>query len=394
MFLSLLLATCVGIMLGIITGLVPGIHVNLVSTFILSISGMLLAYTSPFILCVAILAMAVTHTFLDTLPTIFLGVPQEETVLSMLPGHRLLLQGKGTEAVLISVFGSLGSMILAIPLVPVLVYVLRHFYSILEPFIGWILVAVCLFMILREKEKIDAIVLFCLSGALGIAVLRLPMAQPLLPLLSGLFGVSMLCMSLRNKVNIPKQERSTISLEDAEKALPCAVIFGGLASFLPGLGPAQAATISSSFVKLTERGFLILTGGLATVNMVLSLVMFYVLDKARNGAVVVMSEMMHLSLFYLLVFLSVALIAGGIATILAIFFSRMFSSLISFVPYTKVCFFVLCFVISLVFFLTGWIGIIVLFISAVVGLVAHTSAVAKSHMMGCLLVPVILYFLF
>src|SRR3989344_2139721 len=171
MFFSLLLATCVGIMLGIITGLVPGIHVNLVSTFILSISGMLLAHTSPFLLCVAILAMAVTHTFLDTLPSIFLGVPQEETVLSMLPGHRLLLQGKGTEAVLLSVFGSLGSMILAIPFVPILVYVLRYFYSIFEPFIGWILVAVCLFMIFREKEKIDAVVLFCLSGALGIAVL-------------------------------------------------------------------------------------------------------------------------------------------------------------------------------------------------------------------------------
>ncbi|HLC22618.1 MAG TPA: tripartite tricarboxylate transporter permease, partial [Candidatus Nanoarchaeia archaeon] len=388
------LATCVGIMLGIITGLVPGIHVNLVSTFILSISGMLLAHTSPFLLCVAILAMAVTHTFLDTLPSIFLGVPQEETVLSMLPGHRLLLQGKGTEAVLLSVFGSLGSMILAIPLVPILVYVLRYFYSIFEPFIGWILVAVCLFMIFREKEKIDAVVLFCLSGALGIAVLRLPLTQSLLPLLSGLFGVSMLCMSLRNNVWIPKQERSELSLEDVKKALPCAVIFGGLASFLPGLGPAQAATISSSFVKLTERGFLILTGGLATVNMVLSLVMFYVLDKARNGAVVAMSEMMHLSFFDFLIFLNVALIAGGVATILAIFFSGIFSSLISFVPYTKMCFFVLCFVIGLVFLLTSWMGILILFVSAAVGLVAHTSAVAKSHMMGCLLVPVILYFLF
>lgn len=393
MFLALLAAISIGICIGIITGLVPGLHVNLAAVFLVSISGILLSSFSPLYIGAVIIAMAVTHTFLDIIPSVFLGVPDEETALSVLPGHRLLLRGEGIEAVLLSIFGSLLALVLSLPLVPVLLLVLVPLYTYIEPYIGWILLVACLFLILREKEKTAALVLFSLSGALGIVVLRLPLSQPLLPLLSGLFGVSMLCMSLRQKVHVPPQKHGTISLENTWHAVPSAVILGSCASFLPGLGPAQAAALCSQMIKLGEKGFLILTGGLAAANLVLSIVTLYLLDKARSGAVVALSSIMHISFSDLWLLLCVALIAGGIATVLAIFFSRAFARIIPKIPYTKSSLTVLIFIVFLVFIITGWLGLVVLVVSTAVGIFAYTQPVAKSHMMGCLLVPVMFYFL-
>src|SRR3989338_10386995 len=114
MLLTLIIALLLGIAAGIITGLVPGIHVNLVSVTLLSSASILLTYTTPLVLCVFIIAMCTTHLYLDIIPSIFLGVPSEETVLAILPGHQLLIEGKGYEAVRLTIIGSLGGLIVAI----------------------------------------------------------------------------------------------------------------------------------------------------------------------------------------------------------------------------------------------------------------------------------------
>ena len=95
MLIEIILAITIGILLGCITGLVPGVHINMVAVVTFSLSPILLTYTSPLILAIVIISMSITHTFLDSLPSIFLGAPDEDHALSVLPGHRLLLQGQG-----------------------------------------------------------------------------------------------------------------------------------------------------------------------------------------------------------------------------------------------------------------------------------------------------------
>ena len=101
MFFQILLATLIGIFLGTITGLIPGIHINLISIMILSLSPLLANYFSLLYLTVAIISMAITHTFLDFIPSIFLGCPDTDTELSVLPGHELLKKGQGYEAIML-----------------------------------------------------------------------------------------------------------------------------------------------------------------------------------------------------------------------------------------------------------------------------------------------------
>lgn len=88
----------IGIMLGVITGITPGLHINLVATTMFSLSPLLSNYLSPINIAVILVSMSITHTFLDFIPSIFLGAPNSETALAVLPGHTLLLRGEGLRS--------------------------------------------------------------------------------------------------------------------------------------------------------------------------------------------------------------------------------------------------------------------------------------------------------
>ena len=94
---DILLACLIGIICGVITGLIPGIHVNTVGAFIFSMSPFLLHSYSPEVLAVFLLSMSISHALLEFIPSMFLGVPEEGTVLSVMPGHYLILQGRGKK---------------------------------------------------------------------------------------------------------------------------------------------------------------------------------------------------------------------------------------------------------------------------------------------------------
>ena len=72
--------------------------------------------------------MAITHTFTDFLPSIFLGAPDEDTALSTLPGHRFLLKGKGYGAVRLTLIGSFFGLLVALALSPIFIVALPYFY--------------------------------------------------------------------------------------------------------------------------------------------------------------------------------------------------------------------------------------------------------------------------
>src|SRR3989344_3479499 len=271
--IEIILAVLVGILGGIFSGLTPGIHTNLLATLLLSLSPFLLPYVSPITLSVLIVSMAITHTFLNVIPAIYLGAPDSEgNSLAVLPGHRMLLQGKGYEAVALTVLGSFLAIIIGIILTPLLLKFLPALYSSIKDFIGYLLVLASLYLIFREKKKFWSFFIFMLAGIFGMSVLNLNMREPLFPLLSSLFGVAGLLISLKDNVKIPQQLITKIAIPKIEvvKAMSSAGIVGTFVSLMPGLGPAQAAIIGSQIIKLTDKGFLILVGSLETLGMVTS----------------------------------------------------------------------------------------------------------------------------
>lgn len=397
MVIEILAAILIGIILGAITGLIPGIHINLISISLITLSPFLLQYLSPIILAIIIIAMAITHTFLDFLPSTFLGAPDSDTALSILPAHKLLTQGQGYKAVKLATIGSLFGLIGIIILIPLFILIINQLYPIIKNYIAFILIIASSFLILRSNNKLWSLTLFLLSGILGIIVLNLPiLKQPLFPLLSGLFGISGLLISLKDKVKIPKQNSSDTKIETKEipKAISSGIIASSICGILPGIGAAQAAIIASSFYKkITTEAYIILVGSINTIVMIISFIALYTINKARNGAIVAVSKFIEsLTLNHFILFIASTLTVAGLATILSLKLGKIFSSIITKINYRLTCISIISLIMLLTIFLSGFIGLFVLFISSLIGLIVPLKNLSRNHLMGCLILPVILFF--
>ncbi len=399
MFLEIILAVFLGCLMGVITGLTPGLHINLVALILFSISPVLLGYTNVVAVASFIIAMSITHTFTDFISSTYLGAPADDTALAVLPAHRMLLEGMGHEAVKLTVIGSLLCLILTIALSPLLIVAVPVIFSYLKDYVGWILLAVVVFMILREEnanKKFWAFVVVALSGILGLIVFNMPnLKDPLLPMLSGLFGISVLLLSLSQKVTLPLQrttEMVKVKAKSMIKALSSGVFSGSLVSIFPGLGPAQAAVIAGQMVgKIDVMAYLILVGGINTVSMILSLITLFTIEKARNGSIIVVQELLQsIDLNILILFLAVALIAGGIATFLTLYVSKIFSSIMNKLNYSILSVLIISFIGMMVFYFSGFIGLLILITATFIGLIPNIVEVSRSNSMACLLVPIIL----
>lgn len=400
MFIEILIAAFVGVCLGIITGLIPGIHVNLVATLLLSIAPLILSHFEPIIPATIIIATALTHTFLDFIPSVFLGVPSEDNALALLPAHRMVLEGKGYEAIKLSVIGSFFSVFSSLLVFFPIILLINYSHKFIQNNLGIILIIIVGILIIKEsnsKKRRYAFLMMLLSGALGYIVLNTEMlTNPLLPLLSGLFGTSTLISSLSQEASLPSQhitDHTSIKGKHTLRATGLGTITSAITAFLPGVGAAQSASLATLATKdSSTEEFLVLSGAINTVNFALSLATFYVLDKARNGAVVAVSELLQFNTLTLLIFLSLFVLLAGAGTILALFIGSRATTLMQKLPYKATVITIIILTVALTFYFDKFAGLLVLATSTALGLMAEEAGVAKNHMMGCLIIPVILYF--
>ncbi len=398
MLLEISLAIVAGILAGVFAGLLPGIHPNLIAVLVSSSSIFLLNYLQSLTLAIFITSLAISNVFISIIPSIFLGAPDSETALSILPGHKMLLEGRGYEAIAISTIGALAGIILAISSTPLIILLTKFLQETTNSFIGYILIAACIWLILKDnKSKLFALILFTLSGCLGLAVLNSAAKEPLFPLLSGLFGTSSLLLSLKSKTVIPIQEITypIINKSKGTLTIVLASLAGCIACILPGLGTSQIAALSSSFTKkIKGKYFLLMLGSLNSVNIVVSFIALYAINRSRNGAVLAISRIIDkLGPKELILFLASTLVVAGISTILTLKISKVFSKVIEKVNYEKLCITTLVFIILLVFLISSWFGILILLVSTALGILPQLKGTNRNHLMGCLLVPIILFFI-
>ncbi len=400
MLIEIILSLLFGILAGTFTGLFPGIHINLVGAALVSLSVSLLANINPVFLGVFIVAMAITHTFLDFIPSVFLGCPDTDTSLSVLPGHEMLKQGKGCEAIALTAYGGLMAIFLILLITIPSFFGVKPLYEILKiPYImASVLLVVSFLLVFSEKKKFYSLLVFLLTGILGLVVLNISsLNQPLLPLLSGLFGASSLILSITNKVHIPQQEISFPKLKDISKDMKRAffgtLIASPLCAFLPGLGSGEAAVIGNQISRTERKGFLILIGATNTLVMGLSFVFLYAISKTRTGAAAALNEILgQFSLKFLILFLIIILISGIISFFWTLFLAKFFSTKISKINYKNISIATLIILTAIVTIVSGFLGLFILILSTLTGLYCISTNVKRTNMMGCLLVPTIVIY--
>ena len=394
MLIQLLLFLFSGILAGTITGLIPGIHVNLIGAFLVALSISLLSSIDPLHLVIFITAMAITHTFIDFIPSIFLGCPDTDTELSILPGHELLKKGLGYEAILLTTYGSLAAIFLLALISFPSIFLISKTYELIKTFIPYLLIIISIILILLERKKLTALFVFLLTGLLGWSVLNMEISQPILPLLTGLFGSSMLIISIKNKTKIIKQ-KITKPKTKILKPLLGAFIASPLCSFLPGLGSGQAAIIGNIISRTDRKGFLVLLGATNTLVMGFSFISLYVISRTRTGAAVAIQEIAKTISSEILILIIITIILSGIISFfLTIFLAKFFSQKIEKINYTLISTTTLIILFFIVALVSGFFGLIILAVSTLTGIYCISLKVRRTQMMGCLLIPVIIWYLF
>ncbi|PIY60533.1 hypothetical protein COY95_01295 [Candidatus Woesearchaeota archaeon CG_4_10_14_0_8_um_filter_47_5] len=254
-------------------------------------------------------------------------------------------------------------------------------------------------MLVKEEKRFWSALVFFSSGALGLLVFSFSgLSEPLFPLLSGLFGLSGLVISFSENTSIPTQHCSSeieLSRTELGKAILGSSLGVFLIQFFPGMGPAQGAVIANQVIPNTgDRGYLAMVGAMGTMSVVFSLVTFYTLGKAKDGTIVVISKLLEIDLNSFLILVFVFLVAGSVSVFLTLFFSKVFSRLIVKVNYRMLVVSIMLFIVGMCIVLNGALGVLVLVTATAIGLIAPLVGVGRNHAMGCLILPVILYFMF
>ncbi|MBI4141713.1 tripartite tricarboxylate transporter permease [Candidatus Woesearchaeota archaeon] len=388
--IEIILTIIIGTIIGLITGILPGMHINFLAVIIASL---VTITTDNLLPATLIISIGVTHNIIEAIPTIFLNTPTPETAL--LPAQKFLKEGKGQAAAQLFFTGAMLGTITTVIVSPLLFLIIPLFYQHVKNYTATLLIAIVVILILKEqtvKEKIWAVIIVVLSGILGLITLTSTIDQPLFLLFSGLFGTSTLVFNLMNQTKIPEQDLTTIISVRTKHSIQA--VTGGisalmLTTLLPGIGAAQASWLPTTMLKITGKKYLVLLGSIGTADIIISMITFVTINKARNGAIEVISNIATLQ-ENIPIFFATAMITAGIATLLAGIMIKRFVELYNKINYQKLCIALLILLFSTAYFFAGFNGILVMTTGLSVGIIPLVTGTARSHAMSCLILPILL----
>ncbi|MCL1905338.1 MAG: tripartite tricarboxylate transporter permease, partial [Methanomassiliicoccaceae archaeon] len=402
--LFVILMSGAGASIGMFSGLVPGIHVNTLASLMLisypllgsAISSFADPAYVPVLLSSCIVSAAVVHSFVSYVPSVFTGVPDQDSVMSVLPGHRLLLEGKGMVAVRASAIGSLiGAMsaaAVAIPMQYLMFIGLDEYLSSVTAVVLMIAVVALILMEDSFKGRICSVSLLLISGVMGCVCMFMPVpfngmisgGELLFPLLTGLFGIPIL-ISSSSGTEIPEQtddEHFPVSPSSGLKG----VVTGSVVGWFPGITATAGAAFTRIFVKedRPER-FIALVSSIGTAAVIFALITLSVNGRGRSGTMMVVREILDGSMsgpgnwIFVLMLLSVV-IASLIGYLATIYFGRGFSRSITKVNIRKMNMTILIVIVALTLLMTGAWGIAILVISSMIGMIPLSAGIGRVHL--------------
>lgn len=389
MLLETIIAIIIGVIAGCFTGLVPGVHTNLVAVLLASYG-----FGSVNFLIVFIISMSITHSFISVIPGIYLGAPEGAVSLAVLPGHKMLLEGLGFFAVNLTLIGSVLGLFLCFFLYPLLKLLISFSYDFFSNNISLLLFIIGVFLVFRTKTWKQNLFVYFMSSIIGLLVLNSKTSDPLFAMLSGFFGISTLTFSLNQKnSSIPKQRNEEFFYKVDFKSLGLGSFSGFLTSILPGLGSSSAAAISSLFKSENDtKDFLFMIGSISTVNFFMSIAALSVIEKARNGSIVAIVSITQTYNFGLMI--AVSLISAGLSLYLSKYLVKLFQQYVVKINYKKLVLSIIFFITIICYLLCGFIGIIIMITCFGVGLYCNNLGLPRNLMMSCIMIPVAFFFIF
>lgn len=412
--IELVIACLIGILIGTTTGMIPGIHVNTAGAILFASSSFLLTQVSPEFLCVLMVSMSIAHALIEFVPSMLLGVPQEGTATSILPGHRMVLQGRSKEVIRIVAVGGFGAILVTVVMLPAFAIALPFLHDVTKPFTWIILLVASIYLTYsltgNFRDFLWSLLLFILSGILGWIIFQTPIPSgvSLMCTFSGLFGISTILFSLNDSSTIPYQNPFyELNIDyNRFKSIFAGGITGAILGFLPGFGPAQGTVIAQAVSGANDNddddtvNFLLATSGLNISDCLFSLIAIYIIGNPRSGIAVYMSYLIsEMSVNHLVIFIFASLLAVSVSLVFALKLGDSFSRLMGRVDYKTLSIGVIILQIVIlyifIFYYQAPIGYMTLALitSTAMGMLPHYIGVGKSHLMGILIIPAIVIYM-
>ena len=387
-----------GVALGTCSGLVPGLHAN---NFALLLASVVPALPGPTVaLGAAMLAAGVVHTFLDIVPALALGVPDSATAAVTLPGHQLVHDGRGREALRLSALGSglavVAALVAAVPLtraVKVAYPTLREHLPVALAVVGVVLVA-------TEptwRRRAAAVCVLVVAAGLGWVVLDLELSGPvaaggvLAPLFAGLFGAPVLVEALDGG-GIPPQTDPTITLNRRTLVgtAGAGAGAGALVGYLPGVSAAVGTVLVLPMTpgESGARGFLVAASGANTANTVFALFALLALGMPRTGVMVAMDRAGVPAATGVLV--ATACLAAALGFALVVSLGDAYLRTVGRLDHTRVSLATGGLLVVLAYLFAGGLGLAVFALAALVGLLPSLVGARRVHLMAVLAPAIVL----
>lgn len=280
-------------------------------------------------------------------------------------------------------------------------------------------------------QKSFALFVFLLSGALGFILLSFPgiMAYnwypfpqlsadlstiALFPLFTGLFGLSTLILSKMSRQEVPVQEIEDVDIDLKEwrklRAIFSGTLAGTFVAWYPGVSAASATVIARYLAggepeepreMEPQKEFMVAISGVNTTAAIFTMMALFVIMRARSGAtnaiqtlagrtITPWEPLANFPLAFSLIIMA-CLVAALLSLWLTLFFGRVFARLCNRIPYQRITTFVILFLIFLLFLFSGPLGLLIGGVATCIGLLPPLLGVKRVHLMGCLILPIILF---
>ncbi|MBI4044880.1 MAG: tripartite tricarboxylate transporter permease [Candidatus Diapherotrites archaeon] len=389
-----ILVVLLGVGAGLVTGLVPGLHVNTLLALFFTLPAQTQADFA-----FGVIALSITHSFVNFIPATLLGIPSEDKALAVLPGHFFAKKGMALHAIRLTIAGGLSALLFSVALTPFMGKLLEKTFNDFAPLTPVALAGILVFMIAREKtleKKLLTLLVVALAGLSGAALLNNSLFQSnLFVLVTGFFTMPMLLIALSQKSALPKQNYAAKKIHSG-KALKAGFL-SSIAScftvFLPAIGPNEAILASSEFsAKPSRTRYLLLTGGITTANYVTSIAALYFIGKTRTGTAVFVKQALPLTSETLFFAMAAAVTAGGLAGLATEIIAGHAVKKFEKTDYALLTRATLAFILALILLLAGPLGLIALLTATCIGLLAVSSKVNRSCCMAFLILPTILFY--
>lgn len=298
------------------------------------------------------------------------GLASENTVLSI-----------GNYNVKPILYSCLAAMVVSILFFPFYSLTAASVAPVVKLIAGPLLIAVFICFIATQENKLPALVIALLAGAVGIITLEKNISNGLFILLTGLFAVPML---------FEKQEETKITLtNNCISWMHTAIgsVIGMSSAFLPAMTPAFLTSIALGVLKKKED-FLTLNAAVVGSRLVSDFAAVEFIQKGRSGATAKMIENSFFTFTEIFTLLIIGLACAAAAAFLIIKFERHLPK----VHENKLFLGSAIVLVTIYIFTTSGVnGIACLAVCSLVGLTCISNSVNKGALGAAVLLPALLH---